>query len=361
MSDLLRPRIAAKLDRMVARLEQLTAQMSDPAVLERRERLGPIQKEAGTLRGPVNRYEEFRAVAAQLEEHRVLAGPDGDPELAELAAAELPALGQRAQQLRDELIDDLLAEESDGSRNAIVEIRAGTGGEEAALWARDLLGMYTRYCERMGWKIELISESRSDMDGFKEVVFSVSGREVFRYLRFESGGHRVQRVPSTESQGRIHTSAATVAVLREAEEVDLDLKESDIVMQAITSSGPGGQNVNKVASAVRLTHKPSGVVVFCQEERSQLKNRHKAMKLLRTRLYDAEQEKLQTARAAERKDQIGSGDRSMRIRTYNYPQNRVTDHRVNQNFSLEQVVQGGLDPIMSTLQTADREQRIEDL
>ena len=242
-----------------------------------------------------------------------------------------------------------------------MEIRAGIGGDEAALWARDLFDMYVHYCTEMGWKVELISEARSEMGGYKEVVFSVSGPDVFQYLRFESGGHRVQRVPATESQGRIHTSAATVAVLPEAEEVDVEVKSSDLEFQAVRASGPGGQNVNKVSSAVRLTHVPSGLVVFCQEERSQHKNKEKALKLLYSRLYDAEQQKLHDERAAHRRDQVGTGDRNMRIRTYNFPQSRVTDHRIGQNFSLDPVLQGKLLPVARALLAADREQRIEEL
>ncbi|MEM7201865.1 MAG: peptide chain release factor 1 [Planctomycetota bacterium] len=361
MAEPLPPRIVAKLDRMVARLDELTVLSADPAVLSQPERMAKTQRELGMLRRKVERYQTYRSVLDQLEEHRGLLGPDGDPELRELAESELPELESRSAELADQLIDDLLAEASQGTRNAIVEIRAGTGGEEAALWSRDLLAMYTRYCESRGWKIDLMSMSRSEMDGCKEVVFSVSGEDVFKYLRFESGGHRVQRVPATESQGRVHTSAATVAVLAEAEEVEVEIKDSDLEMQAVTSSGPGGQNVNKVASAVRLTHKPSGLVVFCQEERSQHKNRTKALKLLRSRLYEQQQAKVDQERAAERKAQVGSGDRSARIRTYNFPQNRVTDHRIQQNYTLDQVVEGRLEPVLAALLAADRRQRIEEL
>ncbi len=360
MTELLRPRIAARLDRMVARLDELMDRAAQPEMAQSRQ-LAAMQREIGGLRATVARYQDYREVVTQLAEAEELLAPGGDPELRELAAAEQPALRARATELADALVDDLLAEASDGGRNAILEIRAGTGGEEAALWARDLLEMYSHYAEQMGWKVEPISDSRSERDGLKEVIVTVSGEQVFKFLRFESGGHRVQRVPATESQGRIHTSAATVAVLPEAEDVEVEIKDGDLEFQATHSSGPGGQNVNKVASAVRLTHRPSGLVVFCQEERSQHKNRAKALKLLRSRLYEAEQQRLQSARAQERKSQVGSGDRNMRIRTYNFPQNRVTDHRIGKNFALAQVMAGGLEPVMQALLRADREARIEEL
>ena len=240
----------------------------------------------------------------------------------------------------------------------IVEIRAGTGGDEATLFARDLYGIYRRYAEARRWKVEDLDVATSEIGGFKEVVFAVEGEGAWKRLRFESGGHRVQRVPQTEAQGRIHTSAATVAVLPEAEEVDVQIRPEDLRIDTMRAGGAGGQHVNKTESAVRITHLPSGLVVVCQDERSQGKNRARAMRLLMTRLYDAERTRIHNERAAERKSQVGSGDRNARIRTYNWPQNRVTDHRVEENYSLEQVLAGKLDALFDALDAVDRDERI---
>lgn len=361
MNEILRPRIVAKLDVMVARLNELSALAGDLEVLKDRERMIKIQRELGGLQDPVRRYRRYRALIDEIADNRSLLEPEGDAELAELARSELPALEQRARVEADALIDSLLASQGENMRSAIVEIRAGIGGEEAALWVRDLRDMYLRYAERMGWKVDPISESEADMGGLKESIFSLQGSGVFNFMRFESGGHRVQRVPATESQGRIHTSAATVAVLPEAEDVEVELKKDDLEIQAVRASGPGGQNVNKVSSAVRVTHKPSGLVVFCQEERSQIKNKSKALKLLKTRLLDLERQKVESARSAERKSQVGSGDRNMRVRTYNFPQSRLTDHRLGQNFSLDQILEGKLEPVVAALLAIDREQKIAEL
>ena len=360
MSEFIRPRVQAKLDKMAAREQELIAMISDPNL--RSERVVPIQRELGGLRRVTRAYEVLRKLEDEIGQHRVLiAEAGGDRELIELARSELPALQAKARADAEALLDMLLAQSGDGGRNAIVEIRAGTGGEEAALFARDLFELYSRYAARQGWKVEPISDSPSDLGGLREVVFALEGEGVFNVMRFESGGHRVQRVPETETQGRVHTSAATVAVLPEAEEVEIDIKDSDLEFQATLAGGPGGQNVNKVATAVRIWHKPSGLVVFCREERSQLKNRQKAMKLLRARLYDIEQGKRDAERAQARREQVGSGDRNSRIRTYNFPQNRLTDHRLNQNFSLEQVMEGRLEPVVHALLAKDREARIEEL
>ena len=356
----LRPKVQQRLDGIVARVQELLAQSADPKLLERPERLAPLQKELGQATPIALRYRAYQAIAAQLEEHRELC-EGADRDLAELARAEIPELEARVRSESDALIDMLLADAGDDRRDCIVEIRAGTGGEEAALFARDLCTLYERYATRMGWAFEPMASTPAEQGGFKEIVFALRGKHVFHSMQFESGGHRVQRVPETESKGRVHTSAATVAVLPEVEEVEVHLDEKDLRMDTFRASGAGGQHVNKTESAVRITHIPTGTVVACQEERSQLKNRQRAMALLRSRIYDAQKRAVDAARAAERKEQVGSGDRSDRIRTYNFPQDRLTDHRLNRNFSLGQVMEGRLDQIVQALQHDQRERRIEGL
>ena len=362
MSEYLRPKFAAKLDSMTARLAELLAKASNPEMMRPDETFASIQKEMGILQGTVDRYAEFRSVVNEIEDHQTyIDDPKRDAELAEWAKEELPGLDARAKALVNEIIDGLPSEASQGDRNAIVEVRAGTGGDEAALFVRDLMLMYARFAERHKWRVEQLDESPSEVGGFKEVVLHMSGSDVFKYMRFESGVHRVQRVPATESQGRVHTSAATVAVLAEAEDVEVHILESDLRIDTYRASGAGGQHVNKTDSAVRITHKPTGAVVQCQSERSQHKNKARAMMALKTKLFDLEREKVEGDRSQLRKDMVGSGDRSARIRTYNFPQNRLTDHRIGKNFSLDRIIEGRLEPVFEALLAHDRERRIEDL
>lgn len=286
-----------------------------------------------------------------------------DPEMKAMAEEESLALEQRIPKLEEQIKVALIPKDSADKKNAIVEIRAGTGGDEAALFAADLFGMYKAYAGTAGWKVEIMEASESDIGGYKEIIAEISGQNVFSRLKYESGVHRVQRVPKTESGGRIHTSAATVAVLPEAEDVDIDISESDLRIDVFRASGPGGQSVNTTDSAVRITHIPTGVSVAIQDEKSQHKNKAKAMKILKTRLYDAERQKAMDERAAERKSQVGSGDRSERIRTYNYPQGRVTDHRINMTlYKLEEIMMGqGLDEMIDGLIAEDNAEKLSNL
>ncbi|MFQ5504980.1 MAG: peptide chain release factor 1 [Planctomycetota bacterium] len=350
-----------KLEEMSRRLEVLEEQASDPQVMKDPARSRTLFKELGSLRKVVSCWRSTEKLLDEISDNADLIRSGEDEELTALAREELPGLEAAYCSRIEEIETLLLVDDELYDRNAILEIRAGTGGDEAALFARDLSRMYARFCEREGWKMKQVSVTETGLGGFKEAVFSVTGQDVFRFLRFESGGHRVQRVPSTEAQGRIHTSAATVAVLPEAEEVDVLLDPKDLDIQTTTSSGPGGQHVNKTQSAVRITHGPTGLVVFCQEERSQHKNKAKALHLLRARLFDLEQREQQEQRAKERRSQVGTGDRNMRIRTYNFPQNRVTDHRTHASYSLEKVIDGDLKSIWEELSRKEREDKLTEL
>jgi peptide chain release factor 1 len=334
------------------RFEELERLVADPAVLADHRELAKLAKERSQLEEVVLGYRERKRLAQEVGEHRELAA-DADPDVRELARGELPALQEKLAALDERLKVLLLPKDPNDERNTVLEIRAGTGGDEASLFAAELFRMYGRYAERRGWKVETLSSSPTGVGGLKEVIALVSGSGAFSRLKFEGGVHRVQRVPATEAQGRIHTSAVTVAVLPEAEDVEVDIPEKDLRVDVYRSSGPGGQSVNTTDSAVRLTHLPSGLVVTCQDEKSQHKNKAKALKILRARLLDRAREEQQSAIAANRKAMVGSGDRSEKIRTYNFPQARVTDHRIGLTMhQLERMLDGEIDSVVDALATA---------
>jgi len=348
------------LQKKLQRFEELERQLQDPAVLTDSTRLTQVQREYGGLAKVALKVREFNNFDGEIATAREMAAEESDAETQAYARAELDKLVVQKEALQKELEDIVLAGDAMTRGSLIMEIRAGTGGEEAALFARDLWDMYQRYAGRMGWKTEVIELSPSDMGGVKEVVFSITGDGAYRHLQFESGGHRVQRVPETETQGRVHTSLATVAVLPEATEVEIDIRDEDLQIDTMRAGGPGGQKVNKTESAIRITHLPTGIVVKCQDEKSQHKNKSRAMRVLRSRLLEQRTKELHEARATQRKLQVGSGDRSERIRTYNFPQNRVTDHRINLTLhKLDQTVQGNLDELIDTLLKFDREERLK--
>jgi peptide chain release factor 1 len=339
------------LDDVVDRFREVEGLLSDPAVVSDQKRYRALTKEHADLSGVVSVYGRYQQVCSDIEGSRELL-QDSDPEMKELAKAELPGLEQQRAELEEQLRLLLLPKDPNDDKNIILEIRAGTGGDEAALFAADLFRMYSRYADRNRWKVEMMSVSATDGGGFKEVVALISGERVYSRLKFESGTHRVQRVPDTETQGRIHTSACTVAVLPEAEDVDIAINTADLRIDLYRASGAGGQHVNKTESAVRLTHIPTGVVVACQDESSQHKNKAKALKVLKSRIYDQMLAAQQAETAAERKTQVGSGDRSERIRTYNFPQGRCTDHRIGLTlYKLDAIMQGDVDEVIEALIT----------
>ena len=345
-----------KLKELALRREDLEAQLADPAVYGDSARLREIQRELKELTPIADGWRELKEAEARRAEAEALLH---DPEMRELAQEEFLAARAEAERLRERLKILLLPRDPNDGRNVILELRGGVGGEEGALFAGTLLRMYTMYAQRRGWRTEVVSLNETELGGVKECSVLIEGEDVFSRLKFESGVHRVQRVPETESGGRIHTSAATAAVLPEAEEVDVEIDPRDLQIDTYRSSGAGGQHVNKTESAIRITHLPTGLVVECQDERSQYKNKDKAMKVLRSRLYDMERARRDAAAASERRSQVGSGDRSERIRTYNFPQGRVTDHRIGLTlYKLDAVLNGDLDEIVDALTTADQAERL---
>ena len=359
----LSPAFLAKLDEIAVRHEAITTEMSDPKTVANRARLVLLSKEHANLKRLADPYREYRKLQDQITEaESILADPAADAEFRGLAETELPDLRTRAGQIMEHLIDDLIVGDDANVDSIIMEVRAGTGGDEAALFARDLCDMYTRYATAHGFKVEVLDMSPNEYGGYREAILNIKGPGVFTHFGYEGGGHRVQRVPITEAQGRIHTSAATVAVLPEVEETDVEIDwEKDVLEHVSRAGGPGGQNVNKVSSAIKLEHVPTGITVSMRDEKSQHKNRAKARRILASRVNNHFQEIERNKRDSARKTMIGSGDRSERIRTYNYPQNRCTDHRVNQNYSLEKVSAGQLDEIIEDLRRLDRQQRLQQM
>jgi peptide chain release factor 1 len=346
--------LESRLDQLVRRHDELRDALSASGLSG--AEFGKLSKEYSELSPIVDGIEALRRVQEELAAAKEMAGADGDPELKALAEEEMQSLRERLPELELAIKMALLPRDEDDERNAILEVRAGTGGEEAALFAAELFRMYQRYAALRGWRFELLDLSETGIGGVKEAAASITGRDVFARLKYESGVHRVQRVPETEASGRIHTSAATVAVLPEAEEVDVRIEDKDLRIDVFRSSGPGGQSVNTTDSAVRITHLPTGLVVIQQDEKSQHKNKARALKVLRARLYEMERQALAATRAADRKSQVGSGDRSERIRTYNFPQGRVTDHRINLTlYKIDKILAGeALDEVIDALSAADR-------
>lgn len=354
--------IEKKLAQLKSRYEELGVALSDPAIYDQPKKLAEVTKEHSDLKTLVEDYQKWLELNDQLKGNREIIAQNEDPELSRMAQAEVNELSVELEQLEEKIKLELIPKDPEDSKNAIVEIRAGTGGDEAAIFAGDLFEMYRRYADEKKWKLELMDLHESERGGYKDITFKLAGKDVFAEMKYESGVHRVQRVPETESQGRVHTSAATVAVLPEAEEVDIRINPSDLEFEAYRASGAGGQHVNTTDSAVRIHHIPSGVVVTCQQERSQHKNREKALAMLRSKLYEYEREKKRSERAEARKNQVSTGDRSAKIRTYNFPQGRLTDHRIGLTlYNLDAIIKGDLSDVIDSLRVQDNLERMKEI
>lgn len=344
------------------KLAELNAQISDPDFYSDQRRAAEVSREHQRVSSLIEKFEAYNSIEQQIAENEAMIEDDGvEAELREMAEEELEGLRGELEALQLSVLRAMVPPDPTDSRNSVMEIRGGAGGDEANIFAGDLFRMYSRFAETKGWKVDVMNTAEADTGGFREIIFNITGEDVYKYLKFESGVHRVQRVPVTETQGRIHTSTATVAVLPEAEEVDIEIRPQDLEISTMRASGAGGQHVNTTDSAVMMVHKPTGTTVYCADERSQIKNRAKALTVMRSRLLKAKEDEEHAKYAAERKGQIGTGDRSERIRTYNYPQGRLTDHRIGLSLSLPPVIDGDLQDVIDALQNHDYEARIENL
>ncbi|MCK4558939.1 MAG: peptide chain release factor 1 [Calditrichia bacterium] len=351
----------AKIDKMRSRNKELTEELSRPEVFSDQKKFEKFAREQNELNQIINFYDQLEDLIKQIEEDEKIIESNEDEDLVAIASEEIEELNEKRSEMEEELKHLLIPKDPKDAKNAIIEIRAGTGGDEAAIFAGDLYRMYTKFCERKGLKTENLSSNISERGGFKEIIFNISGDNPYGILKFESGVHRVQRVPETETQGRIHTSAASVVILPEAEDVEIEINQNDLRVDVYRSSGPGGQSVNTTDSAVRITHVPTGIVVTCQDEKSQLKNKNKALKVLKARILDKAQREQNESITSQRRDMVAGGDRSAKIRTYNFPQGRVTDHRIKLTiYKLDKVLEGELDDFVEQLKIADRNLKLEE-